>query len=233
MFRWRGYLPLFFIVLVLMALRRYEWPFSNYFEYEVWVRLCLALSFAGLAVRCATVGYVPAGTSGRNTKRQEAVQLNTDGMYSLVRHPLYVGNFLIGLGISLAPAIWWLPVIYCSLYCAYYERIMFAEEAFLFRTFGEEFRTWAANTPAFLPRVYTWRSPPKSFSFRNVLRREYTGFMVVILGHAGVQFTEHLIIDHRVVYEVFWVTILTGGATIYFALQSLKKRTTLLDVPGR
>ena len=57
--------------------------------------------------------------------------------------------------------------------------------------------------------------------------------MVVILGNAAVQFTEHLIIDRRVVYEGFWVTILIGGAAAYFVLKSLKKRTSLLDVPGR
>ena len=53
--------------------------------------------------------------------------------------------------------------------------------------------------------------PALPFSFRTVMRREYTGLMVVILFNAGVQFTEHMIIDRRVVYEVFWVTLLIGG----------------------
>ena len=110
---------------------------------------------------------------------------------------------------------------------------MFAEEAFLRRKFGEQFDEWAAQTPAFIPRSIRWKRPALPFSFRNVLRREYTGLMVVILGNAGVQFTEHLIIDHRVVYEAFWVALLIGGSAAYFILQSLKKRTRLLHVPGR
>ena len=233
LFRWRSYLPLILIILFFIALRDYQWPFHSYFDYSLWVRLCFGVSLLGLVVRCLTVAYVPAGTSGRNTNRQLAQQLNATGMYSLVRHPLYLGNCLIGFGVSLAPAVWWLPAIYCLLFCAYYERIMFMEEAFLHHKFGKEFDDWAAKTPAFIPRSLRWRKPTLPFSIRNVLRREYTGLMVVVLGNAAVQFAEHLIIDHRVVYEAFWVSLLIGGSASYFLLKSLKKRTRLLDVPGR
>jgi hypothetical protein len=162
-----------------------------------------------------------------------AAQLNTTGMYSLVRHPLYVGNFLIGLGACCAPFVWWLPLMYSLLFCAYYERIMFTEEAFLRRAFGNRFTNWAATTPAFVPRSLKWRQPALPFSIRNVLKREYTGLMVTILCNAGVQFTEHLIIDRRIVYETFWVALLIGGTATYFALKSLKSCTELLNVRGR
>ncbi|MGB8874133.1 MAG: hypothetical protein WCC75_12145, partial [Desulfobaccales bacterium] len=45
-------------------------------------------------------GLPPRGTSGRNTQGQVAETLNTTGIYSLVRNPLYLGNFLIWLGLS-------------------------------------------------------------------------------------------------------------------------------------
>lgn len=233
LFRWRGYLPLLFVVLLMITLRDYKWPFHNYFSYEIWSKFCFGLSLLGLAIRCITIGYAPAGTSGRNTKGQVATQLNTSGLYSMVRHPLYVGNFLIGFGVSLVPLVWCLPILYCLLFCVYYERIMYVEEAFLHRSFGKAFDEWAANTSAFVPRTLRWHKPTLPFSLRNVLRREYTGLMVVILGHAGVQFTEHLIIDHRVVYEMFWVTLLVSGCAAYFLLRALKKHSTLLNVPGR
>ena len=57
--------------------------------------------------------------------------------------------------------------------------------------------------------------------------------MVVILGHAGIELTEHLIMDRRVVWEAFWATLLFGGIAMYFVLRLLKRRTTLLEVPGR
>jgi protein-S-isoprenylcysteine O-methyltransferase Ste14 len=115
----------------------------------------------------------------------------------------------------------------------YYERIMFAEESFLSEKFKDQYVDWAAVTPAFIPRFRQWRKADLPFSFRNVLRREYTGLMVVILGHAGTEVIEHLLIDHRVVYEPFWIVLLFGGVAMYFVLRQLKHETSLLDVPGR
>ena len=233
LFRWRSYLPLVFIVLMAAAMIHPQFPWGSFELHELWENVCLAVSFVGLLIRVLVVGYAPAATSGRNTRSQVADSLNTTGLYSIVRHPLYIGNFLIGLGITMVCWVWWLPVIYALLFLVYYERIMLAEEAFLHRSFGEEFDRWAAATPAFWPRFSKWRRPTLPFSFRNVLRREYTGLIVVILGHAGEEFFEHLIDDHRVVWEAFWTVLLFGGTLTYFVLRSLKRRTTLLDVPGR
>ena len=59
------------------------------------------MSFFGLGIRVFTVGFTPKNTSGRNTAEQIADVLNTSGIYSMVRHPLYVGNFFMWLGIGL------------------------------------------------------------------------------------------------------------------------------------
>jgi protein-S-isoprenylcysteine O-methyltransferase Ste14 len=233
LFRWRSYLPLVLLALLGVAFTYFDWPLQSYVLHEVWSYLCLAVSLLGLVVRVVTVGHTPARTSGRNAKRQIADELNTTGMYSIVRHPLYLGNYLIGLGISFVLLVWWLPLIYSLLFWLYYERIMFAEEAFLRQQFGQRYQQWAGTTPAFVPRVGRWRRADLPFSFRNVLRREYTGLMVVILGHSGIELTEHLIMDRRVVWEVFWTVLLFSGIAIYFVLRLLKRRTTLLDVPGR
>ncbi len=58
----------------------------------------MVISFFGLALRVIVVGHAPYGTSGRNTREQVADTLNTTGMYSIVRHPLYLANYLIILG---------------------------------------------------------------------------------------------------------------------------------------
>jgi protein-S-isoprenylcysteine O-methyltransferase Ste14 len=233
LFRWRSYLPFMLVALIGVAFRYFDWPLHSYALHEVWSYLSLVVSLLGLVIRAITVAHAPARTSGRNAKHQIADQLNTSGMYSIVRHPLYLGNYLIGLGISLVLLVWWLPLIYSLLFWLYYERIMFAEEAFLRRKFGEPYQRWAAMTPAFVPRVTQWRRAELPFSLRNVLRREYSGLMIVILGHAGIELTEHLIMDRRVVWEVFWAGLLFGGIATYFVLRLLKRRTSLLDVPGR
>jgi protein-S-isoprenylcysteine O-methyltransferase Ste14 len=233
LFRWRSYLPLLFLALFAMQFGDFDWPFGSYAVHEVWEFVCLGVSLLGLLVRVITIGHTPAATSGRNARKQVADQLNTSGIYSTVRHPLYLGNYLIGLGISLILLVWWLPVIYSLMFWIYYERIMFAEEAFLREKFKEPYEQWAAATPAFLPRPSQWRKPALKFSFRNVLRREYTGLLVVIGGHSATEILEHLVKDHRLVYEPFWAFLLFGGLAMYLLLRILKRETSILEVPGR
>ena len=138
LFRWRSYLPLICLPLIVVAIVQANGSFATPWH-EISEYLGFGISVVGLVVRILTVGHTPAGTSGRNSRHQIANELNTTGMYSIVRHPLYLGNYLIGLGISTVLLVWWLPVMYSLLFCLYYERIMFTEEAFLREKFGEEF----------------------------------------------------------------------------------------------
>ncbi|GAI74444.1 unnamed protein product [marine sediment metagenome] len=39
----------------------------------------------------------------------------------------------------------------------YYERIIFAEEEFLRKTFGDSYLKWAEQTPTFLPKCKNWK----------------------------------------------------------------------------
>ena len=100
-----------------------------------------------LAIRAYTIGHTPKGTSGRNTKKQVANALNTTGAYSLVRNPLYLGIFFMGLGVALFAHLWWLTLIYVLAFWLYYERVIFAEEAYLRDKFGAEYLSWADRTP--------------------------------------------------------------------------------------
>lgn len=233
LFRWRSFLPLAIAPLFGIALVNTSRPFGSYRFHEYWEFFCLGVSFTGLAIRVMTAGVVPADTSGRNTKSQLAASLNTSGVYSVVRHPLYVGNYLIGLGAALVPFEWWLATVYTLAYWIYYERIMFAEEQFLRAQFGATFEEWARRTPAFLPNFKAWRPADYSFSIRTVLRREYTALLVVIALHAAIETAEHWFIDGRIVYEIFWGFLLGFGVLSYLIVRSIKKNTQWLEQPGR
>ena len=234
LFRWRSYLPIALLMLLFPAsLLGLHWPFGSYSFHVRWEFACLGLSFFGLAIRGATIGCVPAGTSGRGTRKQSAKILNTTGWYSVVRHPLYFGNYLIGLGVTLVWFEWWAPVIYSLFFWLYYERIMLAEERYLEVRFGDEFRQWAASTPAFVPRFSQWRSPDLPFSIRTVLQREYSGLLLLVVLHAGMEVIEHLWLDGRGMLSWPWICMLVGSMALYGILSVLKKRTVLLSVRGR
>ena len=233
LFRWRSFLPLAILPLLVWAVIDMHLPFGSFYLHEVLEYVSLGVSFVGLFIRIFTVGHTPAGTSGRNTKSQVAETLNTTGPYSVVRHPLYVGNYLIGLGVVMVPAVWWLVVIYTLSFWLYYERIMFAEEGFLRNRFGGAFTSWASATPAFIPNFLLWCKPDLPISYVNIFRREYTALALIVLLHGGMEATEHLILEHRLPFEPFWTSLIILSLGGYFVLRTLKKRTKLLNQAGR
>ncbi|MFH1919384.1 MAG: isoprenylcysteine carboxylmethyltransferase family protein [Planctomycetota bacterium] len=233
LFRWRGCLPVVLALPTLLAMREFQDANDSHVQHEAWVLFSMAVSFFGLGVRAVTIGYTPKGTSGRNTRRQRASVLNTTGMYSVVRHPLYLGNAIIWLGVSMFCQTWWLTVIFILAFWIYYERIMMAEEEFLREEFGDAYLDWASRTPAFIPAPSRWRRPDLPFSLRKVLRREYTGFFAIVACFFVLESTRHVMVYGQLVFEPHWAVIFLAGLLVYATLRTLKKRTHLLVVEGR
>ncbi|HWP03639.1 MAG TPA: isoprenylcysteine carboxylmethyltransferase family protein [Gemmatimonadaceae bacterium] len=232
LFRKRSYLPLAFLVVLALGVAAGRYPGGDIRYHELWEVVCLGVSALGLFVRVLAVGFAPAHTSGRTTGQPTAASLTTSGVYSVVRHPIYVGNFLVGLGFALVPWVWWVPVIYTLLFCIYYERIMFAEEAFLRERFAEKFEEWAAHTPAVIPRFSQWRRPALAFSLRTVLRREYSAWMAVVAGHFAIELLEHLF-GHDYHWEASWFLLVGTGGAVYTVLWVASHYTRLLEAEGR
>jgi protein-S-isoprenylcysteine O-methyltransferase Ste14 len=233
LFKRRSYLPLVLIVVVVMAMLDPSFAVSSRKFGLGWEFVCLMLSFFGLTIRSLTIGFTPKNTSGRNTHAQVAEVLNTSGIYSVVRHPLYLGNFIIWLGISLFVHLWWLTLIFILIFWLYYERIMFAEEEFLRKKFGQEFEKWAEITPAFLPRFENWDAPQLTFSMKNMLQREFAGFFAIIAVFAFLVLAKNYFLDNKFYLNTVWLTIFLLGLLIYLIIRFLKKRTRILSVEGR
>jgi len=230
LFRQRSYLPIICFGVILIALRNFKFLYSNQRLDQYWELFCLVISLLGLAIRIFTVGHVPKGTSGRNTKRQRAKALNTTGMYSLMRHPLYLGNFMVWLGISLFAHIWWLAVVLVVVFWCYYELIIFAEEEFLRRKFGREFTAWARKTPAFFPRFSFWKPPALPFSLRMVLGREYSTFFLIIASLTAMEEAASLLTTGSLELDPMWLVLFTVALVQYVLFWTLKKCTRLLQV---
>ena len=198
-----------------------------------WSIICLAISLLGLIVRVLVIGFTPKGTSGRNTANQVAETLNTKGIYSVVRHPLYLGNFLMWFGIILYVNNIWFAIACILLFWLYYERIMFAEEQFLKGKFGDPYLKWSMTAPPFFPKLSGWQNANLKFSLRNVLKREYNGLFALGISFAYLNVLKNFISTKKFMITDFWLYTLAVTFLIFIILRTLKKTTRILNVDGR
>lgn len=191
--------------------------------------MSFGVAISGLVIRIITVGYVPRGTSSRTTRNPKASVLNTTGMYSIVRHPLYLGNFFIWLGVSMFPRLLFFSLSAILLFFLYYQWIIFAEERFLQEKFGQEYSEWARRTPLLLPRFKNWKRPGLRFSWRTVLKREYSGFFAIIAVFTCLEIAGDLFYLGKWQLDLEWIILFAAGLITYIVLLSLKKSGILND----
>jgi protein-S-isoprenylcysteine O-methyltransferase Ste14 len=107
-----------------------------------WLALAIPLVIIGMVIR-----FISLGTIRKNES------LATKGIYSLCRHPLYLGSLLLyfGVGVILQDsdyAFWYLGLPYIFLF---YSAAIRKEERFLRGKFGGEFDQYKSSTPALIP----------------------------------------------------------------------------------
>lgn len=192
------------------------------------------ISLFGEAIRVLTIGYAPRNTSGRNTiNGQIADELNVTGMYSLLRHPLYFGNFFMWIGPVLFLRSAWFTITFCLIYWLYYERIMFAEEQFLRKKFGDIYDKWSETIGAFLPKFGRYISPKLPFSLRNVLRREHNSLFNIFVIFTFLDLIRNYIISDRIYLTAMWAYMIIFAVAGWAIIKIIHKRTKWLIAEGR
>jgi len=232
LFKYRGQFPLilFFIAVPFIFLTDYS-GITDANE-KIYTIISVFLSSLGFLIRFYTIGTTPKGTSGRNTKEQVAEVLNSTGIYATVRHPLYLGNYLIWIGIAIFVFSPFFILLISLLFWIYYERIMFAEERFLEKRFGEEYLNWSNKIPTFIPNFSLYKKSLIPFSIKTVLRREYSGILACVIGFCFVD----VLRNYKIGEEVFsknMIYILGGALIISILLRTIKRNTQILNEKDR
>jgi len=137
-----------------------------------WVGSFILLT--GAAVRVWAAGYLI-----------KSHHLTTCGPYALTRNPLYMGNFLVGLGVMVMSANALLVLYYVVSFSYLYAGTIREEEGDLRRKFGKEFDDYAGCVPAFIPAPFAYpRREKRPFSWAHVLRNgefiRLSGFGVLL-----------------------------------------------------
>jgi protein-S-isoprenylcysteine O-methyltransferase Ste14 len=223
LFRRRSWLPLLLLPLFLASFIGQRYLFDSHRASLFWEIGCFVIALAGIALRVFTTGTSPRGTSGRNTRSQKATALNTTGPYSIVRHPLYLANFLVALGLSLFPRTWFLPIIVSLATLLYYERIAAREEEFLDARFGAAFRRWAEAVPATIPSFKAWCPPAQPFDWRRALDREFYVISEVAVAFLLLDVMEDYAAHGHFELDPVWTTVAVLGALLFGVKWTRKK----------
>ena len=104
------------------------------------------------------------------------------GPYAHTRNPLYLGSFLMGLGIVLAGQAYWLLLPFGLFFAAFYYPVMRREEQELLEGYGDQFIEYARRVPLFLPGLNAATDHSSTFQWSRVLtNREHRTFMGLAL----------------------------------------------------
>ncbi len=188
-FRHRDHVPIPVAIGSLIAL--WYWH-PDVAEGRPWLAIVLgvvaaALIFAGEAVRIWAVGH--SGTTTR-AKSLKAPALATGGPYAVVRNPIYVGNFLLGLGFVMLTRVTWVVIAYVVFFAIQYSLIVSIEEEFLEGKFGDDYRAYKKSVRRFLPnlaRLGKSGTPGEEFRWRALRGEKWTLLNMVASG-AGILF---------------------------------------------
>ena len=132
----------------------------------------LAIMAVGISIRLWATGYI-----------HKDKEVTTAGPYKLLRHPLYLGNFIEGLGFALFANVWQLTALYVPVFLLVYYKKMKLEEQYLRKEFGDNYDTYQKTTPMFIPDLTKlFQKDAVSFNWHNVSQnREHLNALGVVI----------------------------------------------------
>lgn len=165
------------------------WFYKNVVEHRValgYVAAAIFLVFASPSRLSVFLGFWPAllGEAIRTWSSGVIVKnraLSVEGPYSIVRNPLYVGNFLIGLGGAIMSGRLLLVVLFLAFFIPVYRGLVAAEEKSLLERYQGAFEEYCRAVPRFVPRSIPWPLPAAPYDARRmfVKHREWQAWLAL------------------------------------------------------
>lgn len=139
---------------------------------SLWVGGVIAL--AGALVRVWAAGHIEKGRA-----------LTQGGPYARTRNPLYLGSFLMAVGVLIAGQGYWLLIVFGIFFVLFYYPTMRAEEKELLEGHGDQFLIYARDVPLFFPSFRREERDSSAFLWSRVVRnREHRTLLGLLLAEA-------------------------------------------------
>ncbi len=219
LFRHRSFTPLPLILLVFIIFKPVDLGEKNIF-----INLAgILISMMGEMIRILAVGYSYEGTSGRESYLR-ADSLNVTGIYSVVRNPLYIGNFFMFTGIVAVFCNGYALLVFAFFLILQYYFVIVAEENYLKGEYGSEYKQYCREVRRIIPAFRGYISNRNPFNFKKVVFKENDSvFNMLVMFLLVLLYKEWVFagrIGEPVVYIVPGVVLVIG----YVFIKVLKKR---------
>lgn len=192
----------------------------------------IGLAFSGLAVRSIVIGFAYIKRGGLN-KKVYAESLVTQGMFSLCRNPLYLGNMLIYAGVFVMHGDTLVIALGISFYWFIYQCIIYAEESYLQNKFGNAYADYCKNVPRWMPRLAKFQQARAgiSFNWRRVFLKDYSTFASTSVTLCFVEIYEHFgsALAGHWLHITFLVSAMVLVGISAVGISTLKKYKILTD----
>lgn len=172
-FKWRSYTPIPLLIAMLVLAR----------PTLLTIVAGMLIAATGELTRIWAVSYAGGAT---RTLTPGVGRLITGGPFGHVRNPLYLGNFLLSLGLLVAawPAKWsfmvtgsfeipWLLPVFLTAFATQYGFIVALEEDTLRASLGQVFADYCKTVPRWLPRLASYADKfPAQGDFKAAVRSD-------------------------------------------------------------
>jgi protein-S-isoprenylcysteine O-methyltransferase Ste14 len=162
-----GLFPLLYILIFLNGPAAFP-------DYRLALLIGVLVALLGQVLRGVTVGLDYIVRGGRN-RQVYADRLVQGGIFAHCRNPLYVGNYLILVGVGIASNSLLFLAIGLPFFLFAYWGIIAAEEAFLRGKFGAEFTDYCGRVNRLLPNFSGLSKTLEGmhFNWRRLISAEY------------------------------------------------------------
>ncbi len=154
----------------------FAWPFAILLSF---VAKTTMLGFAVGIPIIAAGEFLRIWSQGSIHKR---VRLANSGPYAYMRNPLYLSNFLIGLGFVMIFSNVWILLSYLAGFFILYRGTILEEENVLGEQYGNLYRDYCSKVPRFFPTLRPYGDRSKDpFEFNLIFQHgEHITFLTIL-----------------------------------------------------
>ena len=233
-FRYRNALfPLIFVIGALTL--RPQIMFGSPLVDRILVVTGMALALLGQAVRLVTIGFEYIHRGGKDGQVY-AGRLVRGGVYGVIRNPMYVGNGLIAVGMTMhfGSPLGYMIVIPFFLFV--YQAIVAAEENYLRGKFGADYDDYEKSVNRYLPRLSRVRESfaGMRFDWRKSVKKDFGTVVGLTIGLILMPVWRAYFLHGPeatgiAAMRALWLTL--GVTALYLGLLKLKKSGRLFKTP--